>query len=171
MYLASHQSPSGEWDFTQEKTTLLKSILDETTIRAHSRRIVILDTCYAAAVQREAPWQQKLAPITLFASLASEETPEVNFYCPQPVDFAHRYPAAFAWLKDCLGKKWDGKISFLGFVWIQLFLMVKNHPANLNGWFDFMHRCQLAAKEFRKNVNWKSSSEITLIVDGEQRLN
>jgi hypothetical protein len=169
VYLASHQSPAGEWDFTQQKSTLLNRLLDGTKIPAHARRIVILDACFAAAVQREAPWQQKLGPISLFASLASEETPEVNFHSPQPVDFAHRYPAAFGWLKDCLGKKWDGKISFLGFVWVQSFLMVKNRPADLKRWIDFMQRCQLVAKEFRENVNRKLSSEITVIVQGERR--
>jgi hypothetical protein len=168
VYLASHQSPAGEWDFTQEKATLLNSILDETKIRAHPRRIVILDTCYAAAVQREIPWQRKLAPTSLFASRGSEETPEVNFHSPQPVDFAYRYPAAFAWLQECLGKDWDGKISFLGFIWVQSFLLVRNCPADMKSWIDFMRRCQVVAQEFRKNVNRKSSSEIILIVDGEK---
>jgi hypothetical protein len=169
VYLASHQSPAGEWDFTQQKSMLLNRLLDGTKIPAHARRIVILDVCFAAAVQREATWQHKLAPISLFASLASEETPEANFHSPQPVNFAYRYPAAFAWLKDCLGKKWDGKISFLGFVWVQSFLTVKNRPADLKGWIDFMQRCKLVAKEFRENVNRKSSSEIILIVEGERR--
>jgi hypothetical protein len=170
VYLASHQSPAGEWDFTQRKSTLLNRLLGGTRIPAHARRIVILDACYAAAVQREAPWQEKFAPISLFASRSSEETPEVNFHNPQPVDFAHRYPGALAWLKDCLGRKWDGKVSFLGFVWIQSFLTVKNCPSDLNGWIGFLQRCQLVAKNFRDDVNRKSSSEITLIVDGKQSL-
>jgi hypothetical protein len=170
VYLASHQSPAGEWDFTQRKSMLLNRLLDGTKIPAHARRIVILDACFAAAVRREASWQQKLAPISLFASLASEETSEVNFHSPQPVDFAHRYPAAFAWLKDCLGKTWDGKISFLGFVWVQSFLMVKNRPAHVKGWIDFLQRCQSVAKEFRENVNRRSASEVTLIAEGERRL-
>jgi hypothetical protein len=170
VYLASHQSPTGEWDFTQHKSTLLNRLLDGTKIPVHTRRIVILDACFAAAVQREASWQQKLAPISLFASLASEETLEVNFDSPQPVDFAHRYPAAFAWPKNCVGKTWDGKISFLGFVWVQSFLMVKNRPADLKGWIDFMQQCESVGKEFRENVNRKSSSEITLISEGERRL-
>lgn len=171
VYLANHQSPAGEWDFTQQRSTLLNRLLEGARIPNHARRIVILDTCFAAAVLREEPWQEKFASISLLASLASEETPEVNFRSPQPVDFAHRYPTVFAWLKDCLGKNWDGKISFLGFVWVQSFLMLKNRPADMNGWIDFMRRCELVAKDFRENVDRKSSSEITLIVDGEKRLN
>jgi hypothetical protein len=168
VYLANHQSPAGEWDFTQQRSTLLDRLLDETKIPAHARRIVILDACFAAAVRREDTWQQKFAPISLFASGSSEETPEVNFHSPQPVDFAHRYAAAFAWLKYFLGKEWDGKVSFLGFVWIQSFLTVTNRPADLKGWIGFMQRCQSVAEEFRENVNRKSSSEITLSVDSDQ---
>jgi hypothetical protein len=169
VYLASHQSSAGEWDFTQKEVILLNSIIGETKIPTHSRRIVILDACFAAAVLRQAPWRQKLALISLLASSASEETPEVNFHSPQPVDFASRYPVAFAWLRDCLGKEWDGKISFLGFIWVQSFLMVKDCPANMRDWIDFLHRCELSAKDFRENVDRESSSEITSIVDGEQR--
>jgi hypothetical protein len=162
MYLASHQSPSGEWDFSEQKTTRLNQLLEGTRIPKHRRRIVVLDTCFAAAVGREDPWQQRLAPISLFASGSSEETPEVNFCDPQPVDFAHRYPGAFAWLKDCLGKQWDGKLSFLGFIWVQSFLTEKNSPADLIGWIAFLRRCQSMAKQFRDHLGGKSSSQITL---------
>jgi hypothetical protein len=165
VYLASHQSPAGEWDFTQKKIVLLNGIFDETKISAHPRRIVILDTCFAAAMQRPALWRKKFAPIFLFASTAAEETPMVNFHTPQPVDFAHRYPAVFAWLKECLGKKWDGKISFLGFVWVETFLAVKNRPAEIRDWIDFLQNCQSTARQFRENVSRRSSSEVMLRVD------
>ena len=101
----------------------------------------------------------------LFASTALEETPMVNFHTPQPVDFAHRYPAAFAWLKECLGKKWDGKISFFGFVWVETFLSVKDRPSEIRDWIDFLQNCQSTARQFRENVSRKSSSEIILSVD------
>ena len=162
VYLASHQSPAGEWDFTQQKTTLLNRLLEGTRIPNHPRRIVILDTCFAAAVQHEDSWQERFAAISLFASRSSEETPEVNFRDPQPVDFAHRYPGAFAWLKDCLGKQWDGKLSFLGFIWVQSFLTEKNSPADLIGWIAFLQRCQSVAKQFRDHLDGKLSSENTL---------
>jgi len=165
VYLASHQSPAGQWDFTQKKIVSLNSILDETKISPHPRRIVILDTCFAAAVQRQIAPSEKFAPIFLFASTALEETPMVDFHTPQPVDFAHRYPAAFVWLKECLGKKWDGQISFLGFVWVQTFLTVKNRPIEIRDWIDFLKECQSTATQFRENVSRKSSSEIILSVE------
>jgi len=83
------------------------------------------------------------------------------------VDFAHRYPAVYAWLKDCLGREWDGKISFLGFVWVETFLTVKNPPADVDDWIAFMRKCETASRDFRKNVGTMSSSEITLVTDGE----
>jgi len=165
VYLASHQSPRGQWDFTQKKLLPLNVLLAEAKIPVHSQRIVLLDTCFAAAMQGQQPWRENLTPTSLFASTASEETPEVNFHTPQPVDFAHRYPSAFAWLKECLGKKWDGKISFLGFVWVQTFLSVKDPPSEMRDWIDFLQKCQSTAREFRDKVSKKASSEIILSID------
>lgn len=166
VYLASHQSPSREWDFTQKKVVLLDNLLERAKVPPHAGRIVILDACYSEAVAHQPLWRQKLGPISLFASIASEETPEANFHSPQPVDFAHRYPAAYVWLKDCLGRNWDGKISFLGFVWLQTFLSEKSAPASLSEWVNFLQRCQSTAAEFRRKVSRSSSSEVTLAAEG-----
>jgi hypothetical protein len=165
VYLASHQSRAAEWDFIPKKVVPLNSIINETQIRPHSRRVVILDTCFAAAAQSQIASAKTFAPIFLFASTASQETPMVNFHTPQPVDFAHRYPATFVWLKECLGKKWDGKISFLGFVWVETFLTVKNRPVEIRDWINFLQACQSTARQFRENVSQKSSSEVLVSVD------
>ena len=164
VYLASHQSRAAEWDFTQRKVVSLNSVFSETKIRWHPRRIVIFDTCFAAAAQLQIGSDKQFAPILLFASTAFQETPMVNFHTPQPVDFARRYPAAFVWLKECLGPKWDGKISFLGFVWVDTFLALKNRPAEVRDWIGFLHQCQSTATEFRRTVSRKSSSEFILSV-------
>lgn len=163
VYLASHQSAAAEWDFTQKQTWLVDDIVAGTTIPTHPRRIVILDACFAAALPQ--PTRLRLAPIFLFASSPSEETPMVDFHTPQPVDFAHRYPATFAWLKECLGQRWDGKISFLGFVWAETFLAAKKGPDTIRDWIDFLHQCQSTARGFRENVSRKASSEFILSVD------
>jgi len=161
VYLCSHQSPAGEWDFPEEKLLPLDTLLGDAGIRENSRRIVILDTCFAAAAGNQSLWR-KLAPLSLFASQATEETPEANFHSPQPVDYAHRYPAAYTWLKTTLGREWDGKISFLGFVWVQTFLQQKKAPHDIPGWLDFMEQCQATAAQFRQQVSKKSSSQITV---------
>jgi len=165
VYLASHQSPVAEWDFTQRKYLTLKRALQETDIAPHSGRIVILDACYAAAALHQPLWQQKFAPVTLFASSASEETPDVNFHHSSPVDFAHRYPEAYAWLKKDLGWGWNGRISFLGFVWVQTFVTSKAPPASLGDWIHFLQRCQAVSTDFRNNVSRTPSSEVTASID------
>lgn len=165
VYLASHQSPAGEWDFPEDKLVPLDSLLAGAGIPGNPRRIVILDTCYAAAADDQAAGWKQLAPEALFASPASAETPEANFHSPQPVDFAHRYPAEYAWLKDCLGREWDGKISFLGFIWVQTFLMEKNPPRGTEGWLAFMRQCHANSVAFRDKVSKRSSSEVTLAPD------
>ena len=161
VYLASHQSPVAEWDYTQRKYLTLRRALQETDIPTHPGRIVILDACYAAAALHYPIWQQKFAPVTLFASSASEETPDVNFHRSGPVDFARRYPEAYAWLKKNLGWSWDGRISFLGFVWVQSFVTSKSPPANLDDWVHFLQRCQAVGADFRNNVSRTPSSEVT----------
>ncbi len=165
VYLASHQSRAGQWDFTQRKVLLFNQLLAQTKIPAHPHRIVILDTCFADAVHSQSVSYEKLAPVSLFASTASEETPEVNFHTPQPIDFAHRYPAAFAWLERSLGRKWDGKISFLGFVWVETFLAAERPPFEMPDWMDFLEKCQATAQEFRKRVSQRDSSTLVFSVD------
>jgi len=166
VYLASHQSPVAEWDFTQRKYLTLKRALQETSIAPHPGRIVILDACYAAAALHQPLWQQTFAPVTLFASSAYEETPDVNFHDSRPVDFARRYPEAYAWLKKNLGWGWDGRISFLGFVWVQSFVTSKAPPANMGDWIHFLQRCQAVAADFRNNVSRTPSSEVTASING-----
>ena len=52
VYLASHQSRAAEWDFIPKHVILLRSIVNQAQIRPHPRRIVIFDTCFAAAAQQ-----------------------------------------------------------------------------------------------------------------------
>jgi hypothetical protein len=165
VYLASHQSRAGEWDFTQGKLLPLNDLLADAKIPSHPHRIVILDTCFASAMQWQQPSWQRFAPISLFASTPSEETPEISFHTPQPVDFAHRYPTVFDWLKQCLGKKWDGKISFLGFVWVQTFLSLQDPPAEMRDWIVFLKKCQATARGFGEKVSKRDSSELILSID------
>ncbi|MGB8354951.1 MAG: hypothetical protein WCD79_13735 [Chthoniobacteraceae bacterium] len=166
VYLASHQSPVAEWDYTQRKYLTLRRALQETDVTPHPGRIVILDACYSAAALHYPIWQQKFAPVTLFASSASEETPDVNFHHSSPVNFARRYPEAYAWLKKNLGWGWDGRISYLGFVWVQSFVTSKSPPASLDDWVHFLQRCQAVSDDYRANVSRIPSSEVTASILG-----
>ena len=167
VYLASHQSPAGEWDFTQRRIELLCDLVAQAQPAEHPQRIVILDACFAAAVQREPKWTAAFPGVCLFSSLPSEVTPELNFRDRQPVDLSRRYPATAAWLRESLGEKWDGRISFLGFVWTQCFLATKTPPNEVADWIRFAKQCEAFAAEFRKNVSRRCSSTLVISEAGE----
>jgi len=137
VYLASHQSPEGKWDFVQRKLEPLSTIAGDSNIPGHPVRMVIVDACYAAAFRRDPVWDSAWQSSFLFAADADEETQELNFRSPQPVDLGRRYPAATAWLNQHMGKGWDGKLSFLGFVWVQTFVTSKGVPVSQDGWREF----------------------------------
>jgi hypothetical protein len=163
VYLASHQSPEGKWDFVQRKLEPLSTIAGDSNIPGHPVRIVIVDACYAAAFRRDPVWERAWQSSFLFAADADEETQELNFRSPQPVDLGRRYPAATAWLNQHMGKGWDGKLSFLGFVWVQAFVTSKGVPVSQDGWREFLRRCEQTAREFRQNADRRLASSVTFV--------
>ena len=162
VYLASHQSPAGEWDFVQGKLESLNAILTAAAVPRHPARIVILDACFAEAVRRDVKWEREWGSPGLFAAGESEETQELDFRSPQPVDLRRRYPAASAWLRENLGPAWDGRLSFLGFVWVQTFVTTRIPPADMKAWSEFLRRCEQTAGEFRKNAGKRLASQVTM---------
>ncbi len=160
VYLASHQSPEGEWDFVQKKLQSIPMIAAESDIPKHSGRIVIVDACFAAALHQDPGWNRALQSSTLFASSASEETKELDFRSPHPIDLRRRYPAATAWLDRQLGKDWDGRLSFLGFVWVQTFVTSAVAPTDQKGWSEFLRRCEATAEKFRRDADKRLASRI-----------
>ncbi len=162
VYLASHQSPDGEWDFMQRKLESLGTLAAEANIPPHPNRIVIVDACYAAALLDDSAWRRGMQSPVLFAALASEETQELDFSTPQPLDLRKRYPAAAAWLDRNLGRKWDGRLSFLGFVWVQTLVSSPAMPAGADGWLRFMKRCEQTASTFRREADERLASRVTL---------
>ena len=161
VYLASHQSPAGEWDFVQNGLARLNEIVAGSHIPRHPARIVIVDACYAAAVQRDPIWEREWRSPSVFAALDSEEVLDLNFRNPQPLDLRRRYPAAIAWLNENLGRKWDGRLSFFGFVWVQTFVTSTAAPGDLKGWEEFLRRCEATAAEFRTNGDRRLASQVT----------
>lgn len=160
VYLASHQSPQHQWDFTQRRIIPLDQFIGESKVPPHRVRIVILDACYAAGMNDTPQWREKFPGPVLFAALASEPTPDLNFRADNKVDLAHLYPAAYAWLKQTMGRKWDGKISYLGLVWVQAFLETKTPPTNASEWSAFFRKCSATSVEMRKELQGLMTSEI-----------
>jgi hypothetical protein len=169
VYLASHQSPEGGWDFVQKGLETLNTIATEARIPRHPGRFVILDACYAASVRNEPAWDREMHSATLFAASAVEDTQELDFSTPQPIDLRRRYPAAAAWLDAHMDKGWNGRLSFLGFVWVQTFVTSKSPPADEKAWAEFFRRCERTAEEFRQSGDRRLASRVSFVpVDAQQ---
>jgi len=161
VYLASHQSPAGEWDFTQRRVVSWRQFLADSPSPAHPRRIIVTDACFAAALQNHSGWSRGFRGLNLFAALATERTFELSIRNRQPVDMRRRYPALHGWLHTQLGREWNGRLSFLGFVWGQAFLTFDHPPADAADWRQFFRHCERIAADFRQNANRRLSSTVT----------
>ena len=170
VYLASHQSPEGKWDFVQRGLESMSTIVTEAGVPRHPNRIVILDTCFAESVRKDPAWDREMQSATLFAASATEETQELDFSTPQPIDLRRRYPAAAAWLDAHMGREWNGRLSFLGFVWVQTFVTSRIPPTDEKGWADFLKRCERNADEFRKNGDRRLASQVSFVPADERRV-
>ncbi|MDD5260847.1 MAG: hypothetical protein PHD76_03265 [Methylacidiphilales bacterium] len=147
VYLASHQSPVADWDFTQKKLVNLGELLPANVV-PDKNRIVILDACFAESVGQLPGWKV-FAPNCLMAGKAGEETFELELFTRRPVEFEARYPEEVAWLKQRLPEKWNGRITFLGLMWIRAFLQTPSAPKSMQDWRNFFGKIQTAAAEFR----------------------
>ncbi len=149
VYLASHQSKEGEWKFTRGEVASWSELLEGVAPPRSSRRIVILDACYAEAIPPE--WRS-LPALTLFACSAEEETFEVILNRKQPVHFRKHYPGELAWIEEHFGSEWmrrDSRLSFLGFIWLRAFLETERAPEDLEDWKRFLLLCEEEAARFR----------------------
>lgn len=161
VYFGSHQSAAGEWHFTQREIECWDSILKKSD--RHPHRIVIVDACSAAAAAQFIEWKA-FAPFSLFASAIGEETAELNFDSRQPIDFRRRFPEVAHWLRENLGSTWDGKLSFLGFVWVKAFLLTPDAPKSREEWCRFLRLCERVALDFRQTTNRRFASRVTALV-------
>jgi hypothetical protein len=150
LYLASHQGRDGTWRFPRDEPQSWPQILAGMRTPANSARFVILDACFAEAADRPTLLEGLGAAGILFASSETEEIHEVNFRQRFPMDFSRRYPAEEQWLRNELGAGWNGRVSFLGFVWLRAFLATPDAPENLEEWNRFFRRCETLAHDFRE---------------------
>ena len=156
VYMASHQSPAADWDFTQNKLVSLANLLPR-NLPADPSRVVILDACYAETARRVPGWQN-FAPTGLMAGEEGEETFQLEMFMRRPVDFETRYPAEYDWLKTHLPSAWNGKITFLGLLWTKAFLSTPEMPQNRDAWAAFFGKITEAASEFREKRSSKLAS-------------
>jgi hypothetical protein len=160
VYLASHQSPAGEWHFPNGSMVDWGTLIDRSHAAAHPMRVVIMDSCYASSVLRFDQWR-RFATLSVFSAAAAEDTAELDFKSRQPIDMEHRYPEVATWLKNNAPKHWDGRISLLGFVWVKAFLETPKPPLSRGDWVDFFKRCEHAADDFRSKTDGKFASTVS----------
>lgn len=161
VYLASTQTSDGRWRFRRPQTDMpLSDILKSASPPANRRRLVILDACHARSVLQFKEWRA-FAPSAIFASSAGQRTYELNFRNRFRLDLPRRYPLAAAWLKANMPDDWDGRISFLGLIWLEAFLETDRAPETPDDWRRFIDLCTEKAQKFRARHSRKLASTVS----------
>jgi hypothetical protein len=162
LYLAARHTCDGAWQFTGSgKIQIAWSDILKNPPSPHACRLVILDVCHAAAITTLPAWEKMGASATLLASNHDELTWELDFTKRQPIDLATRFPAATSWLKKHLPATWDGRLSYLGLIWVQAFLQTPAPPQTVREWRLFFGRCEAESRRFQNQINRQRSSTLS----------
>jgi hypothetical protein len=165
LYLAAHQNPQGLWEFSKGEQLALTALIDKPPSRkGKGESIVLLDVCHAGAVARDPAWKRWGPGALVTASDAAEKTWELRLFNRRPMDFEARFPREMAWLRRELGPRWDGRLSYFGFVWLRVYLDSAALPDSLAGWEDWVRRMQQQgrvleprrAPDFRSVLTWNA---------------
>lgn len=162
VYLASHQTPAAEWEFKEKKQVRWSVLLNESKRSAGAPSLVILDACFAAAAEKSPDWR-RFSPRTLFASGPLEDEYEMRFDRSRPYDAPRRFPEAKEWLRTKLGKSWDGRISFLGLMWVEAVRETPAPPASRAEWDRFLNRVAAKSQEFRQKESRRLASDVRYV--------
>ncbi len=148
VYLGSRQTPGGAWQFTGPGGGCTPfSELAGPALPSHARRIVVMDVCHApAALGGDLATNSWI----VMASAAHERSYELDVASPRPLDLVRRFPRAAAWLAAHMPGEWDGKVSFLGLMWLQARLQTPRAPASEDDWAAFFARMEQEATAFRR---------------------
>jgi hypothetical protein len=149
VYLASHQSAAGYWHFPHDTAQAWPEILAGAPLPGKPPQCLIVDACYAEAAASPELFQGTGSLGILYSASRTEVVHELNFHQRFPIDLTRRYAAEARWLDTTLGKAWNGRVSFLGFVWLRAFLATGHAPQSAGDWHAFFHRCEDLAAEFR----------------------
>ncbi len=160
IYLASHQTKNGSWDFPDKTSQPLAP--DFERLMQNGSPIIVLDACHAGAVM-EAIQKGKSPSKILLAARSDQKTYELNFKRHRPYDAPRRLPQLRDWLKRELPPNWDGRISFLGMAWVTAFLNTPSAPKNEAEWTRFLTKVCEAGHDFRENESKRFSSDLILL--------
>lgn len=158
VYLGSIQNAAAEWLFVDGPSVSWHRLLEDAGIPSHPCRIVVLDSCHAAAVRGVPAWNNGFVTVGLLASGPDERTYQMEPSVLRPIDVRKHYPAAWSWAKLHLQPTWR-HVSFLGLMWIEAAAQTPSPPANEADWTAFFKTCQHNAETFRRTISprWGSA--------------
>ena len=161
--LASQGAADGSWAFVNGQSVMWTDIIGRSQpLPSHPRRIVVVDSCYAAALERVPGWRTLFPGPVLFAASPREQTFELRLDGRQPLDFKRRAPEAWAWSRRAL-PKWDGRMSFLGLAWMQASRSWQRGPQDLDGWAHFLADCCIQGAGFQERIGQKWASTLSCL--------
>lgn len=165
VYIGARCTAEPAWRFTGGAGDVPWVILLNQSVPSADRsRLIILDVCHAESVVSLPVWKSALHPASVLSAAATGElTYELNFSVRQPVDLCKRFPETAQWLKKNLPADWNGRISYLGFIWVRTFLHTGTPPQSANDWLLFFKRCEEEAVIFRQQTGWLNASTIRQI--------
>ena len=164
IYLGSIQDGAANWEFVNGNTVNWHHLLAEEKLPMHPCRVVILDSCHAAAVRNIPAWTQRFASVTLFASDASELTYQFYPASLLPIDVQNRFPITWAWSQKYMPPGWSKNISFLGLVWIETVSNINLPPADKRGWTEFFKVCNQNSEKFRLTTGGRWGSTVQVFI-------
>ncbi len=161
VYLAAHQSPSGQWNFPDRSVADWGTIMSGLPNLRNPRRIVLLDCCNAQATSRWPDWTRKVAPACLYASSANQLTPDLFVFWRRPVDWDELFPGASRWLRQHHVTGSDERLSFLGLVWLEAWTREPSPPRSMADWNNLGQVMTQIAQKASTQINEKFVSAIS----------
>lgn len=158
VYLAAHQAVNGAWEFLDGSKERVGAVVG--AMPPHPARFVIVDACHAAALVPDLLARPAAVAGVLAASRRGEEAHELSYRRPWPIDLRQRYPRLGDWLGQTLGPQWDGRLSFLGFVWLECWRARAAPPGSVAEWRAFMADCERFAAEFARGRGRRLATEL-----------
>ena len=132
VYLAAHQTPGGQWFFTDGTPYSWKTVLDVLPDLKGGQRLVLLDCCFARAAGEWPDWTARMG-FTLFAASPTQPTPDLAVFHRRPVDWAVSFPKAIAWMRQHDPGP-EQRLSYLGLVWLEAWQSQPQPPRTWEDW-------------------------------------
>ncbi|MEM6885925.1 MAG: hypothetical protein AAF571_12935 [Verrucomicrobiota bacterium] len=162
VYLASHQTPSGRIDYPDKTKAHWSQALNLHEKDSGNPSIMLLDLCHADVIPHTRMEGKVPFHFLLSAAAANEETYELRMFARRPVDFRRRFRDEVEWMKEQLGPKWKGEVSFAGFLWVRQFLKTPQAPQSHADWKEFLKGMEQEAADFARDRSRYLSSSLAL---------